>query len=93
PAPGVAAGAPAPVEREEPPEQRAVVVLPVSSTQAARTRTLVPGVAGVTIRRAANALHRRGFRVAVYGKGAVVRTTPAAGDSAAVGSLVTVYAE
>jgi cell division protein FtsI (penicillin-binding protein 3) len=91
--PGVAAGAPAPVEQEEPPEQRAVVVLPVSSKQPARSRTLVPGVAGVSIRRAANALHRRGFRVAVYGKGAVTRTTPAAGDSAAVGSLVTVFAE
>lgn len=91
--PGVAAGAPRPVEREEPPEQRTVVVLPVSSTQPARTRTLVPGVAGGSIRRAANALHRRGFRVAVYGHGKVTRTTPAAGDSASVGSLVSVWAE
>ncbi len=90
---GVAAGAPAPVEREEPTEGRAVVTLPVGATATARTRTLVPGVAGGSIRRAANALHRRGFRVAVYGKGAVARTTPAAGDSAQVGSLVTVWAE
>ena len=91
--PGVAAGAPAPAGPEEPPEQRAVVVLPVSSKQSTRSRTLVPGVSGVSLRRAANALHRRGFRVAIYGRGTVVRTTPAAGDSAAVGSLVTVYAE
>ena len=91
--PGVAAGASRPVEREEPPEQRTVVVLPVSSTQPARTRTLVPGVAGGSIRRAANALHRRGFRVAVYGHGKVTRTTPADGDSASVGSLESLWAE
>ncbi|MFN8654299.1 MAG: penicillin-binding transpeptidase domain-containing protein [Gemmatimonadales bacterium] len=90
---GVAAGAPQPVEREEPPEQRATIVLPVASVTPARERTLVPGVAGGSVRRAANALHRRGFRVAVYGHGKVLRTTPAAGDSAQVGSLVSVWAE
>ncbi len=91
---GVAAGAPVPEARPEEPEQRAVVVLPVSSTQAGPTaRTLVPRVAGVSLRRAANALHRRGFRVAIRGDGKAIKTTPAAGDSAQVGSLVTVWAE
>jgi beta-lactam-binding protein with PASTA domain len=53
----------------------------------------VPYVAGGSLRRAANALHRRGFRVAIRGSGRVVRTTPAAGQSAAFGSTVTVWAE
>ena len=95
PGPGVAAGAPVPQADAppEPAEQRVVVVLPVSDTDLRRGRTLVPGVAGGSLRRAANALHRRGFRVAIHGNGTVARTTPAAGDSASVGSLVTVWAE
>lgn len=93
PAAGIAAGAPVPEARPEEPEQRAVVALPVSSTKAPRVRTLVPRVAGVSLRRAANALHRRGFRVAIRGDGTATRTTPAAGDSAEAGALVTVWAE
>jgi hypothetical protein len=38
------------------------------------------------------ALHRRGFRVALKGWGAAEHTWPAAGDSAALGSTVTLFA-
>jgi cell division protein FtsI (penicillin-binding protein 3) len=93
PAAGLAAGAPPSEAEAEEPEQRVVVLLPVSSTEAPRGRTLVPRVAGESLRRAANALHRRGFRVAIRGDGRATRTTPAAGDSATAGSLVTVWAE
>jgi len=88
-----AASAPEADVQPEPPEQRAIVLLPVSASGPRRDRTLVPTVAGGSLRRAAYALHRRGFRVAIHGDGSVLRTTPAAGDSAAVGSLVTVWAE
>ena len=53
----------------------------------------VPDVLGANLRRAAYALHRRGFQVAVHGTGTVSRTTPAAGDSLATGRTVTVWAE
>ncbi|MEO8635482.1 MAG: penicillin-binding transpeptidase domain-containing protein [Gemmatimonadales bacterium] len=56
-------------------------------------QSLVPNVAGTTLRRAANALHRRGFKVAVRGAGKVSRTTPAAGESERYGTVVTVWAE
>jgi hypothetical protein len=45
------------------------------------------------VRRAAYTLHRRGFHVAIQGAGVAVRTSPAAGDSAAQGATVTVWAE
>jgi cell division protein FtsI (penicillin-binding protein 3) len=77
------------------PEGRRVIValpLPPDSTTP-RVRQLVPNVTGANLRRATNALHRRGFQVAVRGGGMVLRTTPAAGDSARTGSTVTVWAE
>ena len=49
----------------------------------------IPNVAGVSVRQAALALHRRGFRVQVEGTGSVQGTSPAAGDSARAGSVVT----
>ena len=52
----------------------------------------VPDVSGVSIRQAALALHRRGFRVQVEGTGSVQTTTPAPGDSARAGSVVTLKA-
>ena len=52
----------------------------------------VPDVAGRSMRDAVRALHRRGFRVALKGWGAARRTAPAAGDSAAAGSVVTLFA-
>jgi cell division protein FtsI (penicillin-binding protein 3) len=53
----------------------------------------VPDVRGTSIRQAAAAVHRRGFRVAVHGSGRVTRTTPEPGDSARFGATVTLWAE
>ena len=53
----------------------------------------VPDVTGRSVREAALALHRRGFRVNLRGLGPVVRTVPAAGDNAPPGSSVLVLAE
>jgi beta-lactam-binding protein with PASTA domain len=54
-------------------------------------RIPVPAVTGASVRQAALALHRRGFRVDLRGLGAVDRTEPAAGVSAIRGSTVTVW--
>jgi cell division protein FtsI (penicillin-binding protein 3) len=61
-------------------------------TAAAVPRRAVPDVAGRSLREAVRALHRRGFRVILKGWGAAHHTWPAAGDSAAAGSLVTIFA-
>jgi len=53
----------------------------------------VPDVRGSSRREAVAALHRRGYRVALRGFGAVARTLPAAGDTASAGTTVTVWAE
>ncbi|HVH69447.1 MAG TPA: penicillin-binding protein 2 [Gemmatimonadales bacterium] len=52
----------------------------------------VPDVAGLGIREAVRGLHRRGFRVRLRGWGFAEHTWPAAGDSAAAGSTVTLFA-
>ncbi len=52
----------------------------------------VPDVRGVPVRRAALALHRRGFRVQLEGAGVVQFTAPAVGDSARAGSIVRITA-
>ena len=71
-----------------------IVGLPLpADTGPAPGQSLIPNVAGTTLRRAANALHRRGFRVAVHGAGTVLRTTPTAGQSERYGTIVTVWAE
>jgi cell division protein FtsI (penicillin-binding protein 3) len=62
-------------------------------TGAGAERRAVPDVGGRSLREAARALHRRGFRVALRGWGVADHTWPAAGDSARVGSLVTLFAE
>ena len=56
-------------------------------------RRVIPPVAGQSLREAARVLHRRGFRVALRGWGRADHTWPAAGDSARVGSLVTLFAD
>src|SRR5881296_2841973 len=56
-------------------------------------RLAVPDVTGVGMREAARTLHRRGFRVALRGWGVAEHTWPAAGDSAAAGSMVTLFAD
>ncbi|HEX4602264.1 MAG TPA: penicillin-binding transpeptidase domain-containing protein [Gemmatimonadales bacterium] len=52
----------------------------------------VPDVSGLGMRLAVRALHRRGFKVTLKGWGAADHTWPAAGDSAASGSTVTLFA-
>jgi len=56
-------------------------------------RRVVPDVAGFGMREAVRTLHRRGFRVALRGWGVAEHTWPAAGDSAAAGSMVTLFAD
>jgi cell division protein FtsI (penicillin-binding protein 3) len=62
------------------------------STRAQPARA-VPDVTGRSLREAARTLHRRGFRVVVKGWGVVHHSWPAAGDNAAAGSTVTLFAE
>src|SRR5260370_21835470 len=52
----------------------------------------VPDVTGLEMRDAVRTLHRLGFRVALRGWGPAEHTWPAAGDSAAVGTTVTLFA-
>lgn len=53
----------------------------------------VPDVTGRDLREATHALHRRGFQVVIKGWGVVHHTWPAAGERAALGTTVTVFAE
>lgn len=88
--------APAEGPRAEPPApgvKRVTLAIPLAADSAPRGRRLVPDVRGASVRRAAYTLHRRGFLVSVQGTGLARRTAPAPGDSAAVGSTVTVWAE
>jgi stage V sporulation protein D (sporulation-specific penicillin-binding protein) len=90
---------------EEPVEQRAeaadgspiapiVVSLPYRAPAGVEPAIVeVPEVRGLTVRRAALVLHRRGFRVQLRGDGVVKDMLPAAGDSAASGSRVILTAE
>ena len=66
---------------------------PDSAAVGSLLRRVVPDVTGLGIREAVRALHRRGFRVALRGWGAAEHTWPAAGDSANVGSVVTLFAQ
>ncbi|HEX6617797.1 MAG TPA: penicillin-binding transpeptidase domain-containing protein [Gemmatimonadales bacterium] len=82
-APVAAAPGPAPV----------LVTLPYRAPEADSALRPVPDVAGRSIREAALALHRRGFRVDLRGLGRVARTVPGAGENARPGSPVLVLAE
>jgi cell division protein FtsI (penicillin-binding protein 3) len=70
-----------------------VVTLPYRAPEISTAARPVPDVAGRSIREAALALHRRGFRVNLRGLGRVVRTVPGAGENARPGSAVLVLAE
>jgi cell division protein FtsI (penicillin-binding protein 3) len=70
-----------------------VVQLPYRPPQESAALRPVPDVTGRSVREAALALHRRGFRVNLRGLGRVVRTIPQAGESAAPRSSVMVMAE
>jgi cell division protein FtsI (penicillin-binding protein 3) len=63
---------------------------PPDSTPGARA---VPNVTGRSVREAALALHRRGFRMSLQGMGRVSRTAPAPGHLARPGSSVAVWAD
>ena len=80
-------------EPGSPSRTHVAVPIPVERARPAQRRE-VPEVAGQTVRAAAAALHRRGFRVRVDGdpSGRVVSTTPSGGDSLAAGKVVTVVA-
>ena len=77
----------------EAPPPKVVVAWPPVASQPTRPMEPVPATVGAPVRRAALSLHRRGFEVELRGSGKVVRTMPAAGDSAATGATVTVWAE
>ena len=71
-----------------------VVSVPYEPDSArAQPKRPVPDVTGRPLREAARTLHRRGFRVVVKGWGVVHHSWPAAGDSAAAGKTVTLFAE
>jgi cell division protein FtsI (penicillin-binding protein 3) len=72
---------------------RIVLQWPYYASTAKITPRPVPDVAGRSVREAALALHRRGFRVNLRGLGAVTRTAPGGGESAMPGTAVTVWAE
>jgi cell division protein FtsI (penicillin-binding protein 3) len=63
---------------------------PADSTPGPRP---VPDLTGRSVRDAALALHRRGFRMSLQGMGRVTRTAPVAGAQARPGSSVTVWAD
>jgi cell division protein FtsI (penicillin-binding protein 3) len=84
---------PRPLEAAAPGPPPVIVSLPYRAPEASTAPRPVPDVAGRSIREAALALHRRGFRVNLRGLGRVVGTVPAAGESARPGSSVVVLAE
>ena len=88
-----ASPSPAAPPADEPEDSRVSLPLPIEPDSVKPGRQLVPNVRGSSVRRAAYTLHRRGFHVAIQGAGVAVRTSPAAGDSAAQGATVTVWAE
>ena len=65
----------------------------VPDTVATQPDRIVPNVTGRPLRETARTLHARGFNVVVKGWGVVHHTWPAAGEHAAVGTTVTVFAE
>jgi cell division protein FtsI (penicillin-binding protein 3) len=72
---------------------RVVLTLPYHPPGVAANPRPVPEVEGQSVRDAALALHRRGFRVDLHGTGRVNRTVPSGGSSARPGSMVSVWAE
>jgi cell division protein FtsI (penicillin-binding protein 3) len=72
---------------------RIVLSWPYVAADVKVTPLPVPEVAGQSVREAALALHRRGFRVNLRGLGRVSRTAPPGGEPALPGTAVTVWAE
>jgi cell division protein FtsI (penicillin-binding protein 3) len=72
---------------------RVVLTLPYQPSDIVAKPLPIPEVQGLSVRDAALALHRRGFRVDLHGIGRVNRTEPTGGFSARPGSSVSVWAE
>jgi membrane peptidoglycan carboxypeptidase len=72
---------------------RVVLTLPYHPPDVAANPRPIPEVEGQSVRDAALALHRRGFRVDLHGIGRVNRTEPPGGSSARPGSTVSVWAK
>jgi cell division protein FtsI (penicillin-binding protein 3) len=72
---------------------RVVLSWPHQPPRPDRTSSPIPDITGRPVREAVHALHRRGFRVTLRGLGEVSRTLPPAGQTAVVGTPVTVWAE
>ena len=85
------AAAPGSEKRDDRPASPVQIAVPAAGVTRIPAPALleIPDVAGVSVRQAALALHRRGFRVQAEGTGSVQGTSPAAGDSARAGSVVT----
>jgi membrane peptidoglycan carboxypeptidase len=78
--------------KPNPPVTR-VLLWPSRLVDSAATPLSVPDVEGRSVREAALALHRRGFRVSLWGLGRVSRTDPAGGEMALPGSTVRMWAD
>jgi cell division protein FtsI (penicillin-binding protein 3) len=72
---------------------RVVLSWPYRSPSSSFNPRPVPEVTGRPVREAALALHRRGFRVSLRGRGLVSRTLPAGGETAKPGTAVIVWAQ
>ncbi len=92
PGQGRVAAAPAPPPGVTASKPVTVVSWPYRAPAAKREPVAVPSVQGRSVREAALALHRRGFRMSLHGMGKVVRTSPAAGEPAPPGASVSVWA-
>jgi len=76
-----------------PPVPRVVLSWPYQPDRRDVLATAVPDVMGWSVREAALALHRRGFRVSLRGVGRVSRTAPVGGENARTGAAVVVWAD
>ena len=65
----------------------------VPDTASTQPAQIVPDVTNRPLRDAVRTLHRHGFHVVVKGWGVIHHTWPAAGEQAAAGTTVTVFAE
>jgi cell division protein FtsI (penicillin-binding protein 3) len=72
---------------------RVVLAWPYDTVKVKVKPLAVPEVTGQSVREAALALHRRGFRVDLRGLGRVSRTAPPGGEPALPGTAVTIWAE
>jgi cell division protein FtsI (penicillin-binding protein 3) len=83
----------APGAREETAVARFAFAWPDPDTASRARGGRVPDVLGLGLREAVSHLHRDGLHVRVEGRGQVVRTTPAPGDSVGAQRVVTLFAE